>query len=120
MESKALTVERFTGETPGQRVLFCRGPLTFENLSPFNNALRMETAPITILDLSEVPYIDSAGLGAIVTAHVSCNKSGRQLVLSGPRKRVVKLFKITGVEPLFLIFPSLDGAIEALTTAGQA
>jgi len=101
-------------------VLRLKGPLTTENLSPFQNAMRRESGSTMILDLTEVPYVDSAGLGSLVSAYVSHSKAGRRVVLSGVNKRVLKLFEITKIEPLFLIFPTTWDAVEALTNAGRA
>ena len=115
-----LVVERLFPETQGQGVLRLRGPLTYDNLALFQNAIRRETTPTLILDLSDVPYIDSAGLGSLVGAYVSSHKAGQQVVLTGVNERVANLFQITKVEPLFLTFPSLEDALQALTTSGQA
>jgi len=102
-------------------VLCLRGPLTMENVTPFQNAIRREeNAQSVILDLSEVPYIDSSGLGSLVSAYVSRQKAGRRVALSGVNARVLRLFEITNVESLFLIFPTLDDAVAALARAGQA
>src|SRR5438874_7404268 len=114
------TIARFAGEIHGQRVLSFRGPLTLQNLASFQTALQVEEAPIVIIDFAEVPYVDSAGLGSIVRAHVSRHKAGKQMILTGVNDRVRKLFEITGVEPLFLIFPSIDGAIDALVHPASA
>jgi anti-sigma B factor antagonist len=115
-----LVVERVFPEYEGQGVLRLRGPLTYDNLALFQNAVRRENTPTLILDLTEVPYIDSAGLGSLVGIYVSSHKAGQQVVLTGVNERVVKLFQITKVEPLFLMFPSLEEAFQALTTSGQA
>ncbi len=115
-----LVVERVFPEFEGQGVLRLRGPLTYDNLHLFQNAIRRETTPTLILDLTEVPYIDSAGLGSLVGTYVSSHKAGQQVVLTGVNERVAKLFQITKVEPLFLTFPSLEDAFQALTTSGQA
>ena len=120
MDSEILVVERFPCETEGQGVLLLRGPLTANNLSQFQNAIRRENTPTLILDLTDVPYMDSSGLGSLVGAYVSSHKAGRQVVLTGVNERVAKLFEITRVEPLFLIFPNLDLALDALTNPGQA
>jgi anti-sigma B factor antagonist len=120
MSSEPLVIERLEGVGEGQGVLRLKGPLTTDNLSPFQNAVRGENALTVFLDLAEVPYVDSAGLGSLVSAFVSCQKEGRRVVLSGVNPRVLKLFEITRVEPLFLIFPTLWDAIEALTHAGRA
>lgn len=115
MASEPLIVEQ---EVPG--VLRLRGPLTMENLPSFQNAVRREAAPTIFLDLTEVPYVDSAGLGSLVSAYISRHKSGQRVVLSGVNDRVLKLFEITRVEPLFLIFPTLGDAIGALLNSGSA
>jgi len=91
-----------------------------DNLSPFLNALRGNDAATMILDLSEVPYIDSAGLGSLVSAYVTCQKCGRRVILAGVNRRVLRVFEITKVEPLFLIFPSVFEALDALTGAAEA
>ena len=106
---------------PQQEVLMLSGPLTASNAPVFQNAMRREEpAETLILDLTDVPYVDSAGLGLLVSAHVSRQKSGRSMVLSGINPRVQKLFEITRVGQLFLIFSSPDEAVVALRGAAQA
>jgi anti-sigma B factor antagonist len=120
MAAEPLMIERLSA-LEGQRVLCLRGPLTVENLPSFQNAIRREeNIQTVILDLSDVPYMDSSGLGSLVSAYVTRQKATRQIALSGVNERVLKLFETTKVEPLFLIFPTLDDAIAALTTAAQA
>lgn len=115
MPSEPLEVERLD-----HGVLSLHGPLTMENVTPFLNAVRRENAPTMILDLSGVPYLDSSGLGSLVSACTSCAKSGRRIALTGVNKRVQKVFEITKVERVFLMFPTLSDAIEAFTNAGSA
>ena len=119
MNSDPLIVERALPEA-GQGILMLKGPLTANNLPSFQNAIRREHTPTLILDLTEVPYIDSSGLGSLVSAYVSGHKSGQQVVLTGVNPRVAKLFEITKLEPFFLIFPTIDAALEALSNSGQA
>lgn len=115
MASDPLEIERVD-----QGILSLRGPLTMENVSPFLNAVRRENAPTMIFDLSGVPYLDSSGLGSLVTAYTSAQKTGRRVALTGVNKRVMKVFEMTKVEPIFLIFETVPEALEALTNAGTA
>jgi|SRR5580698_11219348 anti-sigma B factor antagonist len=115
MATEPLEIERLD-----RGVLSFRGPLTMENVTPFMNAVRRESAPTMILDLTGVPYVDSSGLGSLVSAYTSCTKSGRRVALTGVNRRVMKVFEITKVEPVFLMFPTLTDAIEAFTNAGTA
>lgn len=101
-------------------VLRLRGPLTNENLPPFQNAVRRDDSALLLLDLTGVPYIDSAGLGSLVSAYISRSKTGRQMILTGVNPRVLKLLEITKVEQLFLIFPDVHEAIKALSSSGTA
>ena len=102
-------------------MLCLRGPLTKENVLPFQNAIRREEAADTvILDFSEVPYIDSAGLGSLVTVYLSRQKAGRRVALSGVNERVFRLLEITKLESLFLIFATIDDALAALSGAAEA
>lgn len=115
-----LVVEQLNADR-GEGVLCLKGPLTMENLPPFQNAIRREdNVPTVIVDLTDVPYIDSSGLGSLVSAQVSRQKTGRRVVLSGVNDRVLRLLEITKVESLFLMFPTIDEALAALTSAGQA
>jgi len=91
-----------------------------ENVPPFLNAVRRENAPTVILDFAGVPYLDSSGLGSLVTAYTSCQKAGRRVALTGVNQRVMKVFEITKVEPIFLMFSTVSEALEALTNAGTA
>jgi anti-sigma B factor antagonist len=106
---------------PSHEVLSLQGPLTANNAPVFQNAIRREEPASTlILDFSDVPYVDSAGLGLLVSAFISRHKAGRRMVLSGINARVQKLFEITRVQDLFLIFESPEEAIAALQSAGEA
>lgn len=115
MPTEPLEIERVD-----QGVLSLHGPLTMENVSPFLNAVRRENSSTMILDFSNVPYVDSSGLGSLVSAYTSCLKTGRRVALTGVNKRVMKVFEITKVEPIFLMFPTMAEALEALSNAGTA
>jgi len=115
MPSEPLQVERLE-----RGVLSFRGPQTMENSAPFLNAVRRENAPTMILDFSGVPYLDSSGLGCLISACTSCVKAGRRIALTGVQPRVQKVFEITKVENVLLVFPTLGDALEALTNAGSA
>jgi anti-anti-sigma factor len=94
--------------------------MTTHTVSSFQNAIRNEYAPVVILDLTEVPFVDSAGLGSLVSAYITSHKAGRQVVLTGVNSRVLKLFEITRVQKLFLMFPTLDDAIAAFLSPAHA
>jgi anti-sigma B factor antagonist len=120
MSSEPLEIERLFADMGGRGVLCLKGPLTAENLPSFQSAILRENVPTMILDFSEVPYVDSAGLGSLVSVYVSRQKLGQRLALTGVNPRIIDLLEITKMEQLFLIFPNLSDAIDALTNSGMA
>jgi anti-sigma B factor antagonist len=120
MPSESLLVDRFAPGVEGQGVICLRGPLTFETRGVFQSAVRGESAGTVFLDLTDVPYVDSAGLGSLVSAHVTLHKSGHHLVLSGINARVLKLIEITHVDSLFLMFSTLADAMQAVSNSARA
>jgi anti-sigma B factor antagonist len=120
MGVQELTVERYEGVADDQRILLLRGPITMETAPQFVRAVHHEHAETMILDLSDVPYIDSVGLGALVTAYVSHQKTGRCLVLTGLKPRVRRIMDITKVSDFFVTFGTTWEAVEALANTGTA
>lgn len=108
-------VEVRAGAREGQRIVQLSGRLTLEGVFRFEQALKENPAPVTIVDMTAVESVDSAGLGAIVMAHVSHHKAGRRLALVGVSGRVAALLALTGLDPLLTSFDTLEQAQEALT-----
>lgn len=63
-----------------------------------------------ILDLTRVDFIDSSGLGAIVAAMKQLG-SGRRLDLAGLSSTVDKVFRLTRMDTVFRLYPTLDDAL---------
>jgi anti-anti-sigma factor len=106
------------GTVKGQTVLWFKGALTRDNDSLFLSAVRREDNISTlILDLTDVPYIDSTGLGTLVSAYVSRHRMGKQVALSGVSDQVSNTLKITRLESLFILVPTLEDALTQLDQA---
>jgi anti-sigma B factor antagonist len=78
----------------------------------FKEDMRTETesgAARVILDLSEVEFIDSSGLGAIVAAMKQLGSS-RKLDLAGLSPMVDKVFRLTRMDTVFDLYASLSEA----------
>ena len=120
MAVQELTVERYEGVAEDQRILLLKGPITIQTTPQFERAVRSENAETMILDLSDVPYIDSVGLGSLVATYVSHQKTGRCLVLTGVKPRVGKILEITKVKDFFVTFATTWEAVEALANTGSA
>ena len=115
MWDEKLSITDAQGVQEGERILQLSGPVTIRTLFALRDAVRAEkTAKTLILDFSQVPYVDSAGVGVIVNAHVSCVNSGRRLVLVAVQDRIRALMKTTRVDEVLMIFPTLQQAQSAM------
>ena len=106
ISSGKLVMTPLEGANPNQHVYALQGPVTFGNILSMQEALQ-SPATVLVLDLAGVPYVDSAGIGAIVQAVVSRKKQGRRLVLTAPNETVRKLFHLTQVDSLLETYPTL-------------
>jgi anti-sigma B factor antagonist len=114
MSAEPLTLESVAGQAPGCRILRLTGPLTLSSLFDFQNTLRADPPPALILDLTGVPYMDSAGMGAIINYFVSSQRHGRKLVVAGVNGRVLELFRMTKVEGLLTMKETVAEAEQAV------
>lgn len=117
MPQESLQIEDLSGLPDGQRVLRLKGPVTIANFFQFQSLVRGNTSRHLILDLAEVPYMDSAGIGALVGAYVNHQKEGRSLALVGVTDRVRGALQVTRVEQFFKFYESQAAAQEALPQA---
>jgi len=106
-----LTIERKEGKTPGTQIFSLVGPLTLRNLFELQSELRNATPPpLTVIDLTEVPYMDSAGMGLVMNHYVRCQTRGTKLVVVGANNRVLDLFKVTKVDTVLPLVSTMDEA----------
>jgi anti-anti-sigma factor len=119
------TIESREGKTPGTVIFRLAGPFTarnmFASLTPVDlrNMLDLQSMPgskpptVNIFDLTEVPYMDSTGLGQIVSHHVRCRNNGVQLIAVGVSPRVLELFKMTRVDTVIPMVGTVEEADSA-------
>lgn len=110
MEEKPLEIER-VGDSGGASVIFrLHGPLLLGNFFTFQSMVRNDQSNLLIVDVADVPYIDSAGIGCLVGAHVSRENAGRKLVVVGASERLVNSLKATRVDQLFTFATTVEDA----------
>ena len=99
----------------GARLIRLHGPLTMTTLFDFQDTIRQDRTRAILLDVTDVPYMDSAGLGCIISAFVSCQGSQRGFAMFGISDRIQALLDLTRVSDLMPCFASLEDA-EAKTS----
>jgi anti-sigma B factor antagonist len=98
------------GSQPGHRVLTLDGPLVLTTFFEFQSTVRSDQSQTLVIDFTLVPYIDSAGIGALVGAYVTRQHSARRLALAGVSTRVRDALKVTRVEQFFNFYDSVSAA----------
>lgn len=110
MPDAPLSIADASGPLDGQRTLRLSGPVTLANVFEFQKTLRADTSQLLILDFTEVPYIDSAGIGALVGGYVSRNNKGCAMALVGVTQRVRDALAITQVDQFFTFYQTVAAA----------
>ena len=72
-----------------------------------------------VLNLAEVPYLDSAGLGEVVRAYTTVSRQGGSLKLLKLTKRITDLLSITKLLTVFETFDSEDDAVRSFSASAK-
>lgn len=75
-------------------------------------------ARVVVIDLTQVAFLDSTGLGALVSARTKAGEKGVVLPIVCTSGRILKLFTITGLDGVFDIHDSLASAIASAVQTG--
>lgn len=110
-----MEIVRDLGATGTTTILRLQGPLTLSTLFLLQDTLREIGGADTVIDVSEVPYIDSAGLGTILSRWAHAQRSGHKFALTGVSPRIDVLLEITKVNTVLPMFKTAEEADLAFT-----
>ncbi len=94
----------------------CRpiGELDAFTVSQFRQALaELASQPRLVIDMSAVPFVDSAGLGALIGGIRRARELGGDVVVVVNRPGLVRTLKTTGFDRIVAMTETLDAAKEA-------
>jgi len=103
-------------------ILHCSGRIVFGDEGA---ALRergrniLAGTPKVVVDLNEVDYIDSGGLGILVGLWVSARNKGGELKLVSPTQRIKELLRRTSLAKIFRVYRNNDEAVAAFRKTGS-
>lgn len=111
MQTARLDLER--EEVSDGEVLITRlnGKLSLETVHEFIATMRPEPAAYLVLDMSGLSFLDSAGVGALVSLFVSRRNHGKTMALAGLTQQGVAVMQVSGLMKLLPIFPSVEEAL---------
>ena len=112
--------ERIVGDVV---VLDLKGSVTLgegdELLKDKVNSLVNQGHKKLVLNLADVPYIDSAGLGEIVRTYTTVSRQGGSLKLLNLTKRITDLLSITKLLTVFETFDSEQDAVQSFSASAK-
>lgn len=109
-----LNIER--DETP-EGYTICRpvGELDAFTVSQFRQALAdMASSQKLIIDMSGVPFVDSAGLGALIGGIRRARELGGDVAVACDRPTLVRLLRTTGFDRIVIVADTVEQAIAEL------
>ena len=83
--------------------------------SPTLRAALLEAADhaghLLVVDLSQLDFLDSTGLGALIGAHKRASESDGSVRLVAKEGQILRLLRITGLLDVFQVYPNIDAAL---------
>jgi anti-anti-sigma factor len=89
------------------------GPIDSDTYLDFNDSVKPLLIPVTkgiVLDLTNVDYISSAGLGVLFTMKKFMKNNGGELLFCNMKPQIVRLFEIVNALPKETLFKDADEA----------
>ena len=112
-----------TSKIDGITVVYLNGAILFgdesASLRTLVKGLLNQSSQI-VLDLGDVTYIDSGGLGTLVALYASARKIGGDIRLSRVGRRAKEVLTITKLVTLFEVFDKTESAIASFKRAAAA
>jgi anti-sigma B factor antagonist len=117
---RTLEIKIRAGAKPGQTVVELVGALELQQVFAFQAMMREDESAVTILDMSAITYVDSAGIGALVNANVSRQRRGRKLAIAGITERARTVLEVTKTAQFFDFYATATEAEEKVLPDAEA
>src|SRR5580692_1741174 len=112
MQPVQLDLEKLSASNGSNLVTRLSGKLSLETVHNFIQTLRPEPAAHLVLDMSGVSFLDSAGVGALVSLFVHRRHSGKSFALAALTQQGMAVLQVAGLAKLLPNFPTVEAALE--------
>ena len=107
-------------EKPEETIVYCSGRIVAESAEWFQNEIRDRIIPMSrgrgvavtsriVLDLSKISFIDSTGLGSLLTVWTAAQRRSCDMEIINPGARVEQLLSVTKLDQVFTKMKNLFG-----------
>lgn len=108
-------------EVKGKPVCRPIGEIDAYTVADFRKALEgLVEKKSLVIELSGVPFMDSAGLGALIGGIRRVRENGGEVAVSCSHPSLVRLLHTTGFDRIVPVVETVDDAVEALTASDDA
>ena len=106
-------------EQDGVVILAAHGEINYENTALVSEAIRQRLGRSYrfLLDLSNVPYMDSTSLGSVLDTLKAVRNRDGDLGLVGPAENVLRVFELMEVGSLLEIYSTVDEGLAGFAAA---
>ena len=111
MQPTQLNIERQPASNGDTLVTRLIGKLSLETVHDFISTMRPEPATRLVLDMSRVSFLDSAGVGALVSLFVSRRNNSKSLALAALTQQGNAVMQVSGLLKLLPVYPSVEEAV---------
>jgi anti-sigma B factor antagonist len=104
----------------GVKILHLQGPMDLSQAAALRKVLSAEidgSSARVLVDLSDVPLIDSSGIGAMVAAQCRADVAGGAFALAAAGPTVARVFTVTPNGGLLRLYTTVEEGVEALRAA---
>lgn len=119
-EMEQMVMEKMPSSVADVTVFRLKGPFTLTTMFAFQTELRDPSLKGVIIDLSGVPYMDSAALGVLLGQWSHAQHGGYRYELVGLSPRVHTIFEITHTDSVLPIYPAQTDAENNFASAATA
>ena len=105
-----LDLEKNASSNESTTVYYAKGKLSLETVSGFVQQLRPDVSPTLVLDMSGVNFLDSAGVGALVSLFVNRRNQGKVLALAALPPQAKAVVMVAGLHNMLPIYATVEDA----------
>jgi anti-anti-sigma factor len=113
MPTSLLDLERNDSNNAELAIVGLNGKLSLETVHGFAATMREEPAKVLIIDMSKCSFLDSAGVGALVSLFVSRRNHGKKLGLAALTPQGNAVMQVSGLIKLLPLYATVDEAVAA-------
>jgi anti-sigma B factor antagonist len=113
MQPAQLDLEKLSSSDESNLVTRLNGKLSLETVHNFIQTLRPEPAARLVLDMSGVSFLDSAGVGALVSLFVHRRNIGKSFAIAGLTQQGMAVLQVAGLVKLLPNFTTVEAALAA-------